>query len=76
VVEIAIPGSDSALVEQFRQSYGVTYPILMDDGQVTAAYGILETPTIIIVGRDGFIAYEGGGFHSEAELRDILSFLL
>ena len=73
VVEIAVFGSKIEDVRAFREAYEVPYPILLDDGEVSIAYGFLAIiPLITIIARDGFIVYQATGFHSAEELRALI----
>ena len=46
-------------VLKYRQKLGITMPIVLDDGQVGAAFHLRVTPQHIVIGRDGRIQYVG-----------------
>jgi hypothetical protein len=64
VVEIAIPGSDSTLVQAFHDVYEIPYPVMIDNIGVTDAYEVITTPTIFLISREGIISYAMSGFQS------------
>ena len=73
VVGIAVPGQSCDVLRSFKQEFAVTFPILQDDGIVSAAYGLIVThPFITIISREGAIVYQAEGFHSAEELRNLL----
>mgnify|MGYP001080119343 CR=1 FL=1 len=64
---------DSANVTQsFVRRTGVTFPVLIDqdDYAVSRAFDIPETPTIVLIDRDGTVIWQSSGFQktSLAEL--------
>jgi len=46
-------------VQAFRKKLGITMPIVFDDGSLGAAFHLRVTPTHIVIGRDGRVAYVG-----------------
>ena len=51
-----------AQVEEFVQQHKLTYLILhgsLDNADAVEAYGVPGTPTLVVVGQDGRIAYYG-----------------
>jgi hypothetical protein len=47
-------GEDASLVARAVKDRGYTAPVALDaDMRVTQAYGVLATPTVVLVGRDG-----------------------
>ncbi len=46
-------------VRAYRQKLGITMPIVLDDGEVGAAFNLRVTPQHIVIGRDGRIQYVG-----------------
>ena len=46
-------------VLKYRQKLGITMPIVLDDGEVGAAFHLRVTPQHIVIGRDGRIQYVG-----------------
>jgi peroxiredoxin len=55
-------GGESALAP-FAEEYGVTYPVLVGNRDVQAAYGVTGIPTTFLIGRDGRIATKHVGYH-------------
>ena len=56
----------------------MTYPILVGNRQVQAAYGVSGIPTTFMIGRDGRIAGKHVGFHPSMSesMRDEVKALL
>jgi peroxiredoxin len=50
----------------------VTFPILVDDGKVSAAYKIYSIPTDIVIGKDGRIRFIMGGYADKSPLREAI----
>jgi peroxiredoxin len=46
-------------VRKFRQQYGITMPVVVDDGRLAQAFHLRVTPQHIVIGRDGRIQYVG-----------------
>ncbi len=66
-------------VRPFRDMYGLTYDILMDlSGFVGTLYGIEFIPTVWLIDRDGFIAWQSIGYMpgSETEMEQQIQSLL
>ena len=56
---------DSAnITRSFARRYEITYPILIEGPEypVSRAYDIQATPTVVLVGREGTVAYSTMGF--------------
>jgi len=66
-VVLAVTVNDSAEnAKQFFEAYDLTFPLLMDDGQVSNTYQVVGLPTSYFVGRDGRItAVHVGGLTEE-----------
>lgn len=57
---VAIASGDTPeAVERFRRETGMTYPSYLDDGRAAASFGVVSSPTCILVRADGTIAYRG-----------------
>jgi peroxiredoxin len=57
IIRIAVRDSPEA-VEQFRQKYHITFPLLLDtDGKVAALYGVKAIPKSFIINKKGAIRY-------------------
>jgi quercetin dioxygenase-like cupin family protein/peroxiredoxin len=46
-------------VREFRRKFGITMPIVIDDGRLGSAFNLRVTPEHIVIGRDGRIQYIG-----------------
>jgi len=46
-------------IQKYRRALGITMPIVLDDGQLGAAFNLRVTPQHIVIGRDGRIQYVG-----------------
>jgi peroxiredoxin len=53
-------GSGADTANAARKNWKIAYPILVDDsGQIGRAYGAKSTPTMVVIGKDGKVAYMG-----------------
>ncbi len=52
-------GNRPADVERFRDQTGAKYPFYLDDGRAAKAFGIVASPTCVLVAPDGSIRYRG-----------------
>ncbi len=60
-------------VRPFAEEFGVTYPLVLDDGALLEPYGgLVALPTTVLLGRDGVARYRLRGLTSEAQLRPLL----
>ena len=50
---------DEASVRKFRDMYGMTMPIVMDDGHLAQLFDLRVTPQHVLIGKDARIAYIG-----------------
>lgn len=67
-VGVAVQDSDDG-VRKFMDSYGISYPIVIDDsGDISHRYAIYALPKTFVVGKDGKITYIRSGAVSEKEL--------
>ncbi|MEK7466495.1 MAG: TlpA disulfide reductase family protein [Planctomycetota bacterium] len=58
VIAIAT-GDTKEAMERCRAQTGMTYPVLLDEGAVSRAFGIQASPTCILVDKGGAIVYRG-----------------
>jgi len=57
IIGVALDKSGVRDVKDFAAKYNINYPILMDDGHTSSAYGPVQSiPTTFIIDRDGNIA--------------------
>jgi thiol-disulfide isomerase/thioredoxin len=54
-------GFDDSLeeIQRYRHQFGITMPIVLDDGRLGAAFNLRVTPQHIVIGRDGLIQFVG-----------------
>lgn len=52
-------GDRAADVERLRRETFMAYPAYLDDGRAARAFGVVSSPTCILVGKDGDILYRG-----------------
>jgi peroxiredoxin len=66
-----------AAVRQFVKTYGLTFPVGLDDGmKIAGSYDFVGTPFTVIVSKDGLIADRSSGPQSEQTLRQKIERLL
>ncbi len=54
ILGISVERGDPATLKDFADEYGITYPVLIDDGLVSRRYGPIQSiPTTFIIDRDG-----------------------
>ena len=66
-----------AAVRRFVNTYGLTFPVGLDDGmKIASSYNFVCTPFTVIISRDGMIAERSSGPQSEQALRQKIEQLL
>ena len=78
IVGVAV-NSDVKDVKELVKQYNITYPIAIDDGSASKAYGpITAVPTTFIIGKDGNLVSGGKkiGMFTEGELEKFIEPLL
>jgi hypothetical protein len=67
VIEIEDGTADTlAQVREWAANGKVLYPVLYDaEGAMSKLYGITSFPSSYLIGRDGVVAWEGGGWGGE-----------
>lgn len=68
--------SRPALVRQFMRRLGVSFPVLLDDGPVSVAYGVNTIPYVVLIDRQGVVRWAHDGPTSEEGLRERIDELL
>jgi len=68
VLGIAVDG-DAPELRRARAELGITYPVLIADDAIKAAYGVEILPTTVIVGEDGAVKYAHAGLMLGPQLR-------
>lgn len=70
-------GESAQIVSEFALSYGLTYPLLVDeDNSVNREYGINSLPTTIFIDREGVVREVFIGILNQAVLEDRIKRLL
>jgi cytochrome c biogenesis protein CcmG/thiol:disulfide interchange protein DsbE len=67
VVGVSID-QDAREAEQIKQSWGIPYPLALDDGSVKRGYGVSLVPTFVLIDRDGTIKRVSSGVPSRRTL--------
>ncbi len=62
VVGVGLDRGGAPTLAPFAEENGITYPILVGDGDVQATYGVTGIPTTFVIGRDGRIAAKHVGY--------------
>jgi cytochrome c biogenesis protein CcmG/thiol:disulfide interchange protein DsbE len=64
-------------VRKFVQSYGLSFPVGLDDGRrIADSYRFIGTPFTVFVSKDGRIVERKAGPHSEKAFREKIEKLL
>ena len=71
-------GESSATVERFMESYGISFPVLLDINQdVALQYNIRGIPTTFLIDKDDIIqAIKVGAFSNKAAIEKSLSTII
>ena len=77
VVGVSLDEQGAAIVQPFVKQLGMTYPVVLGDGQVVAAYGGIEAiPTTFIIDRQGKVVTVHQGYVDpaafEADIKPLL----
>lgn len=59
-------------VGAFLQDEELTFPTLMDSGDVRALYRVNRIPTMVVIDPAGEVTYRGEGLHGEEEIRGMI----
>jgi thiol-disulfide isomerase/thioredoxin len=65
-------GVDPAVLQEFVASHGITYPVVLDEGDVGGLYKVRALPHMVIVGKDGAIRRTFLGFTSKGSIASAL----
>lgn len=77
IVGIAVDAEGEEVVRPFAEEMGITYPIVVDIGEISEMYGgIYALPTSILIDRQGNIVQKIPGMLTRDRLRPILDELL
>ena len=67
-------GERRKTVEEFVGKNPFPYPVLLDpQSEVADRLGVMSLPTLIVLDREGKVAFTGSGVHGAEELRRILA---
>jgi len=71
---LGISQDDSRDTKKFAEEYGVTFPMVLDEGgyAVSSAYGLTNVPTIFLIDTEGVVKISTTGF-VRADLESIAS---
>lgn len=70
---IALDSQNSvARADSFKEEYNINYPILIDSIGVGRAYGVNQTPTTFLVGKDGWIEERVTGSFESDQLVELI----
>jgi thiol-disulfide isomerase/thioredoxin len=73
IVGISLDAQGPGVVKKFVDSNGITYPIVMGDEDVTAAYKVELMPSTFVVDREGRIRHSKiGAVSNEAEFERLI----
>lgn len=73
-VNVGINDSEEKVLRYIKK-YGLDYPVAFDNGsRITRSYGVLGTPTIVIVDRRGVVRYSGASVPDDLDdhFRDLM----
>ncbi len=60
---------EAAVAKQYVEERGLTYPVVLDqDGGVQRAYGVNKLPSLVLIDKDGKIAFFTQGLVDESSL--------
>ena len=70
-------GPQTELARQFSKKHGLTFPVLIDEGdRVATQYGVIGFPTTIVIDRQGTVKLVATGFNPiqlEETIKTLLS---
>jgi cytochrome c biogenesis protein CcmG, thiol:disulfide interchange protein DsbE len=64
---------DARAAVRVQQRWPITYPVVVDDGRVSRAYGVSLLPTFVLIDRDGTVKRVSSGVPSRRTLSRWLS---
>jgi thiol-disulfide isomerase/thioredoxin len=60
-------------MQEFVQQHGVTYPVVIDEGEVGARYKVRSLPQLVVIGKDGAVRKTFVGFTTKASLESAIA---
>jgi len=77
IIGVAIDTQDKEKLKKFKSSLHINYPLLIDDGMVSSAYGpISSIPTTFLIDKKGNIVEKIIGSRKKPQLLEIIKPLL
>jgi peroxiredoxin len=74
ILALAVRGDTPEKVVDFRDDFGLTFPLAVDEGDViNDMYGIISQPSTFILDEEGVIIYKNLGITLETQINEILT---
>ncbi len=77
VVGVSVDEGGAEVVASFAEDFQINYPVVLDDGSISEAYGgVWALPTTLVIDRSGRIRYQVLGIFPTEAMRPVLEALL
>ena len=77
VIGVSVDRTNTSTLGQFAANYGINYPVLLDDGHVSKAYGPIHSiPVTFIINREGNIVEKIMGSRNKQQFEKLIKPLL
>jgi len=73
---IGVSNEDISTLKNFAADYNINYPILVDDKNIMAIWGIRAIPTTFVFDRDGQIVFKNVGMMTGEQIRNVIENIL
>ena len=74
ILALATRGDTEATVIEFRDEYALTFPLIVDEGDViNDAYGVVNRPSTFIIDQEGVIVFRHFGPVVESQITELLA---
>jgi len=73
---IGVSDEDISMLKSFAAYYDINYPILTDDKNIMAVWGIRAIPTTFVFDRNGKIVFENVGMMTREQIRNVIEDVL
>ncbi len=73
---IGVSNEDISTLKSFAADYDINYPILIDDKNIMAIWGIRAIPTTFVFDRDGQIVFKNVGMMTGEQIRNVIENIL
>jgi len=73
---IGVSDEDISTLKSFAAYYDINYPILIDDKNIMAVWGIRAIPTTFVFDRNGEIVFENVGRMTREQIRNVIEDVL